>query len=239
MLNLKEIVLIVSSLLIPLSLNSAEAVSINQTSITPEIFAYLKTKEVPYELKHQLDKIFYHTNVMEGLSKIYNSQNQAIVEEGINILILEGFDFQSSRVFQHKSLPEWIFKIGFPNNYNHNEHNEKINAERIRFAEIINQNGKGIIKAPIKHAYMPYLFRCESGTLPVCYQKLPICIVVARFIPRKTLNKVNWTKAQEEILESIGYSESTWENIIQFEDYCMIIDTEPFSKQLEYPIYTD
>ncbi|MDR3646855.1 MAG: hypothetical protein P4L22_04930 [Candidatus Babeliales bacterium] len=236
MLNHKKSLLVLSFFFIPLNLISSESTI---SGITTKVFAYLKTKEVPYVLKKQLDGIFYRPEVMENLSKIYTFTDP---EKGRSILIhKEGFDFINFNVFRHTSLRKYIFKISI-NKY---PHNEMFNAGRIRFAEIINQKGKNIVRAPIKYAYMPYIFKDEFTELPICFQRLPICIVIAEYTDFEFENgckiyrhySQDKQKEEHDILQQIGYpvDEEKPSNISQFKDYCVVLDTEPFEIDLEYP----
>ncbi|MDR3646852.1 MAG: hypothetical protein P4L22_04915 [Candidatus Babeliales bacterium] len=248
MLNYKKIFLILS-ILLPLNSkaseecisNDSEKLSEKITSefdeinygITQELFEYLKTKEVPYELKKDLDKIFYDEDVMLRLSKIYNNKNplwsqESLIEEGFEFLpeVKLGNKSLSTRIFRHVNFPNWIFKIASHWNLGRCE---MINAKRIKYAEFINKNGRSIIRAPIKYAYMPYIFKSESLSLPVCYQSLPICIVVSEYINKKTMNEDEFNlseKAKKILDEDINYFDCKANNIIELEDYYLIIDTE-------------
>ncbi|MDR3646853.1 MAG: hypothetical protein P4L22_04920 [Candidatus Babeliales bacterium] len=243
MLNYKKIFIILYFLLIPLNLMPSES----HTSIPGEVFAYLKTKEVPKELKEKLDKIFYSEKVIKGLEIIYNhSENNIESQHGRTLLVAEGFEFFqcSNRVFRHKSIPEFIFKISgisdFPSQPTFRS--ELKNAGRIRFAELLNERGENIIRAPKKYAYMPYIYRTE-------YISLPICIVVAKFVKKDDLidsllkpisllfsdkKRVNIREAYD-ILHSLNMTDRHSGNIYHFLTFCMVIDTEPHYEKLEYP----
>ncbi|MDR3646854.1 MAG: hypothetical protein P4L22_04925 [Candidatus Babeliales bacterium] len=228
MLNFNKPVLALVFFLVSINLIGSES----KTSIPGEVFAYLKTKEVPKDLKQKLDKIFHSEKVIEGLSIIYNNPKE-LSQEGLKMLANEGFKFfqDQQRVFMHKSIPEFVFKIGGVSDLPYlgaDLRSELKNAERIRFAELLNDLGKGLIKTPKKYAYMPYVYRTE-------YICLPICIVVAEFInPMCQATNVNELECWK-ILLSMGYGDLHPSNVFQFPTYCVLIDTEPHGKKLEYP----
>jgi len=214
MLKLHKFFLLFSFFLIPLNLMPSES----KTCIPGEVFAYLKTKEVPYELKQELDKIFYLPEVMESLSKVYTQKGSGLK------MLDKGFTFlkPDMRIFMCEHLPNLVFKIGFKVDSIHNEFN---NVMRIKFAEIINEKGKGIVRAPKKYAYMPYLYKSE-------FIDLPCCIVIAEYIEKDC--ELDIPEAHN-ILKSLEYWDTRDANIFQVKDYCVVIDTEPFNIDLEYP----
>lgn len=224
-------------LLITFNIKCAE---INSCNIPDTVFEYLKTKQVHYVLKQKLDAVFYLPEVMEALSKVYKNDSLNDVCSAQKMLIEQDFIFIDQycpRVFQHKSFPNLIFKIGYYNDIRHGEFN---NAGRIRYAELINQQRNPFLTAPIKHAYMPYIFKSEDVSLPVCFNCLPICIVVAEFI--KNLDKKNNKILDDEcynkrklLLESVGYHDGNRSNVFGDANNFTIIDTEPHGITLEYP----
>lgn len=233
MLNFRSILLIFLSVFI-------YQIKPAQEGLAPEVCVYLKTKEVPKELKEKLDKLFLSENVIKGLELLYNNGSESLIGKNIGIirdLEKEGFQFfGKAHVFCHKSLPEFVFKIALINWLR----SEVNNAGRIRYAELLNGKANNKIRTPKKYAYMPYIYRFNSD-----YENLPICIVVSQFIkgplPINSLLKRLYSIIQSSenyyisILIENGYIDVQPSNYYEFNDHIMLIDTEPHDDNLDYP----
>lgn len=217
MLNFRSILLIFLSIFV-------YQVKPAQEGLAPEVCVYLKTKEVPKELKEKLDKIFLSENVIKGLEIIYVKGSD--IQKGIDILHKEGFHFfGKTRILGHNLFPEFVFKIGGVGMFR----TEMRNAGRIRFAELLNGKANNKIRTPTKYAYMPYVYRSNCD-----YAHLPICIVVAQHI-EKLRGSISNKRYWDSILYNNNYHDVHPDNYYYYYDHIMVIDTEPHGKKLDYP----
>lgn len=219
--------LIASFLLIP-ALQAADSARVRKLFPKEALF-YLRKKEVPRNLQLKLDGLFADPKTQDSLAVLHrghkrtNSLSQQ-EEKAREELESAGFNFasdDSSAVFSHKDLPNYMLKMSTLNKGGSSlKEAELFNAGRIKFADDLRQKinqQKLNVKVPYKMAYFTQFY------------KGPQLLVVAEKLSLNEAERSTDAQAQF-VLKHLSYWDNNASNVLydSKSKQILLFDTEPF-----------